>query len=161
LPSGVTSSSVAARAARYCAARARSAFGIAGTALVQVPPPGAPLARYLPPGALLTIEARDFGALLRDWNGSNEKALWLASDNYRAFVRSRLLLRLEESQVEFAQAAGVSPDLPLVESIAGSESALGLYDIGSLQFLYITRLGSARAVENALWQSRANFEPRS
>jgi hypothetical protein len=34
-------------------------------------------------------------------------------------VRSRLLLRLEEAQGEFAQAAGVSPDLPLVESIAG------------------------------------------
>lgn len=134
---------------------------LAGTALVQVPPLGAPLVRYLPPGALLTLEARDFGALLRDWNGSNEKALWLASDNYRAFVRSRLLLRLEEAQGEFAQAAGVSPDLPLVESIAGSESALGLYDIGNLQLLYITRLGSARALENALWQSRASFEPRS
>lgn len=134
---------------------------LAGTALVQVQVPGAPLARYLPPGALLTLEARDFGALLRDWNGSNEKALWLASDNYRAFVRSRLLLRLDEARGEFAQAAGVSPDLPLVESIAGSESALGLYDIGNLQFLYITRLGSARAIENALWQSRANFEPRS
>jgi hypothetical protein len=38
---------------------------------------------------------------------------------------------------------------------------LALYDIGELRFLYITRLGSARALENMLWQSRANFEPRN
>ena len=34
------------------------------------------LASSMPPGAVLYLEAKDFGALLNDWNGSPEKAAW-------------------------------------------------------------------------------------
>jgi hypothetical protein len=44
--------------------------------------------------------------------------------------------------------------------VAGAESALALYDIGKLEFLYVTRLPSARIVENALWRTRGTYEPR-
>ena len=134
---------------------------LAASALVQAPPDSVDvLARYLPPGALLVLESKDFGRLVGDWNTSREKALWLGSDNYEVFSRSKLLLRLKEVQAEFAAATGFTPEMPLVESIAGRESVLSLYDIGRLEFLYITRLASARAVESMLWDRRANFEPR-
>ncbi len=127
----------------------------------QAPQPeSAPLAKLMPAGPLLYVESPDFAALLHDWNGSAEKKTWLASDNYRVFSRSRLFLRLQEAQEEFAVAAGAPPDMALLESVAGSESALALYDIGNLEFLYITRLPSARAVENALWRAKEKFEPR-
>ncbi len=45
--------------------------------------------------------------------------------------------------------------------MAGSESALALYDIGKLQFIYITRLPSANSMQSQLWQTRAKFETRS
>lgn len=122
---------------------------------------GAELSRYVPEGAMLVLETEDFGELLDDWNGSAEKTAWLASDNYSAFSRSKLFLRLGEAQKEFAAAAGVPADMALVDSIAGRESVLGVYDIGSLQFLYITRLSSAKAMESVLWKRRADFEPRS
>jgi hypothetical protein len=123
-------------------------------------PPSATLANLMPAGPLLYVESPDFAALVSDWNNSPEKKAWLESDNYQVFSRSRLFLRLKEAQGQFAVAAGAPPDMSLLESVAGSESALALYDIGNLEFLYITRLPSARAVDNALWRGKEKFEPR-
>lgn len=118
------------------------------------------LATLVPAGALLYIEAKDLGPLVKQWNVSNEKAAWLAGGNYQVFSRSRLFLRLADAQQEFAAAAGLAPDMTLLDAVAGSNSALALYDIGNLEFLYITQMPQARAYESALWQARAKFQPR-
>lgn len=118
------------------------------------------LAGLVPAGPLLYLEARDFGSLLRDWDASSVKQVWLEGDSYQVFSRSRLFLRLHEAQGEFAGAAGLPPDMSLLESVAGGESALALYDIGSLEFLYVTHMPGGRAVENALGRARGRFEPR-
>ena len=99
-------------------------------------------------------QAKDFSALLADWNGSPQKQAWLRSSNYEVFSRSRLLLRLKDAGKQFAAAAGLPPDMNFMSQVAGSESALALYDIGKLQFVYITRLPSANAMQNQLWQTR-------
>ena len=83
------------------------------------------------------------------------------SSNYEVFSRSRLLLRLNDAGKQFAAAAGLPPDMNFMSQVAGSESALALYDIGKLQFVYITRLPSANAMQNQLWQTRAKFETRN
>ncbi|HXE89454.1 MAG TPA: hypothetical protein VNK82_00670 [Terriglobales bacterium] len=136
------------------------ALVVAAAALYQTTPAERPLADSMPPGALLVLEARDFSAVLADWNQSKEKELWLAGDNYKVFSRSRLFLRLKEAVGEFGSAAGLAPDMALVQSVAGSESAVAIYDIGKLEFLYITRMPAARAFESVLWRKRADFEPR-
>jgi hypothetical protein len=118
------------------------------------------LAGLMPSGALLYLEAKDFKSLLNDWNDSTEKQLWLKSDNYQVFSRSRLFIRLQEAQSEFATAAGFPPDMAFTDSVAGGRSALGLYDVGRLQFLYITRMPSASVMESVLWKAREKFEPR-
>ncbi len=118
------------------------------------------LARFVPPDPLLLLEARDFGALVRDWNASPVKQAWLASDAFEVFSRSRLYERLSGVANEFAAAAGLPPDMALVDSAAGGESALALYDIGNLHFLYITKLPSARVLESALWKLRSSYETR-
>jgi hypothetical protein len=119
------------------------------------------LAAWVPSGPLLYLEARDFGALLRDWNASAEKRAWLDSANYEVFTRSRLFGRLGEAWQEFAVAAGFSPDMQALEPIAGGHSALALYDIGKLEFLYISETPSANVMESVLWQSRAKYESRN
>lgn len=137
-------------------------LGVAGWAFFQsAPPPSRPLAEVVPAGPLLYLEAKDFSAIVRDWNASPEKEAWLKSDNFAVFARSHLLLRLTDARNEFAAAAGVPPDMALVGDVAGGESALALYDIGKLEFLYVTRLPAARAAENALWRARADYQPRS
>ncbi|MGH8702518.1 MAG: hypothetical protein ACREVR_15305 [Burkholderiales bacterium] len=120
-----------------------------------------PPAEILPGGALLVLEAKDFSSLLAAWNGSTEKKTWLAGDNYKVFSRSRLFLRLEEVLNEFAAVGGFPADMALAESAAGDTAAFALYDIGKLEFLYVTHLPSARAANTVLWKSRAQFEPRS
>jgi hypothetical protein len=135
--------------------------GLGWAAFQAAAPPAPPLAGFVPRGALLYLEARDFSSLLADWNASPEKKEWLQSADHSVFSRSALLLRLEKAQQQFAAAAGIPPDMTLLSEAAGKESALALYDIGKLEFLYITRISSGRSMQSALWQARTKFESRS
>jgi hypothetical protein len=120
-----------------------------------------PLVKLAPAGALVYLEAKDFSSLLKDWNASPEKAAWLKSDNYQVFSRSRLFLRLGDAQKEFTAAAGLPADMNLLAQVAGKESAFAWYDIGKLEFLYITRGAPAGSSESLLGQNRSKFEVRS
>jgi hypothetical protein len=128
-------------------------------ALAQPSPP--PLPAIVPAGALLYLESKDFGALMADWNASAEKRAWLASANYQAFSRSSLFMKLGQAQAGFAAAAGLPADYALLGSVAGGNSALAIYNIGDLEFLYVTRLASARALDTALWKARGTYQTRS
>ncbi len=121
----------------------------------------ASFSKYIPAGPLLYLEAKDFSSLLSDWNSSPEKQAWVNSSNYEVFSRSRLFLRLKGAGDQFAAAAGLPPDMDFVSQVAGTHSALALYDIGKLEFVYITYLPSAKSMQTQLWQTRAKFEPRS
>jgi hypothetical protein len=114
----------------------------------------------LPDGALLSIESRDFHGLLKDWNDSAEKREWLKGNNYDAFSRSRLFERLGQAQGEFSTAATISADADLLASVAGGRSALAIYDIGNLEFVYVTRMDDAHVQATPLWQVRDKFEQR-
>src|SRR5205085_1207052 len=82
-------------------------------------------------------------------------------ENYAEFSRSKLFQRLGEAQKEFAAAAGVSPDMPFLQQVAGNESAVAVYEIGKLQFLYVTRIPTASVAGSALWHTRGKYETRS
>jgi len=123
-------------------------------------PASVPLSKFFPAGAQLYLQAKDFSGQLSDWNSSRQKRAWVQSANYQVFSRSRLFLRLKGAGDQFAAAAGLPPDMNFLSQSAGGRSALGLYDIGNLQFLYVTWLPSAKSMENALWQTRNKFEPR-
>jgi hypothetical protein len=141
--------------ALICAGMGRAAYRIAA------PTQQSALSRFVPPGALLYLEAKDFASLLNEWNTSPQKRAWIRSESYEVFSRSRLFLRLKGAGDQFAAAAGIPPDMDFASQVAGEHSALALYDIGKLQFLYITFLPSARSMQTRLWQTRANFETRN
>ncbi|MGH9552088.1 MAG: hypothetical protein ACRD3W_22060, partial [Terriglobales bacterium] len=103
-------------------------MGLGWAAYQAAAPPEVPLSRYVPSGALLYLQAKDFSALLADWKRSPQKQAWLAGSNYEVFSRSRLLLRLKDAEKQFAMAAGLPPDMNFLSQTAGSESALALYD---------------------------------
>ena len=128
----------------------------------RVATPGEPeLSHFVPSGALLYLQAKDFASLLGDWDKSQEKKTWFKSKNYDVFSQSRLLLRLQDASNEFSKAAGVPVGADLLHQVAGKQSVLALYDIGKLQFLYITRLASTDSMQSALWQTRSQFETRT
>ena len=117
--------------------------------------------RYCPAGALLYLQAKNFSSLLSGWNDSPQKKQWVKSANYEVFSNAKLLLRLKAASDQFAAAAGLPPDANFLKEVAGRQSMLAIYDIGKLQFLYITQLSSASSMESALWQSRSKFETRN
>ena len=142
-----------------CVAVACAGIGWAGYRAVSAP--DVPLSKFVPAGPLLYLEAQDFSALLSDWNSSAQKKQWIKSDNYEVFSRSRLFLRLQGAGEQFAAAAGIPPDMDFFSQVAGRRSTVAIYDIGKLEFLYITYLPSAKSMQSSLYQTRAKFEPRN
>src|SRR5271166_4599232 len=143
----------------FCIALSFAALGWAGFRTAS--PSQVSLSKFVPAGPLLYLEAQDFSSLLSDWNTSPQKKQWVHSDSYEVFSRSRLFLRLKGAGDQFSTAAGLPPDMDFLSQVAGEHSALALYDIGNLQFLYITYLPSARSMQTTLWQTRSKFEPRN
>jgi hypothetical protein len=141
--------------------------GYAALRIAQSPAaPSRSLASLLPQGALLTIESPDFATLLQDWNASPEQKAWLASDNYSVFSNSRLFGRLDDARAEFESAAKSSPraatsiDGDFLTQIAGRQSIFAWYDVGNLEFLYISRISPAQAANLSLQKDRAAWTSR-
>src|SRR5260370_14828900 len=107
------------------------------------------------------MEARDFAGLRKDWKYSQGQAAWLKSDDYRVFSNSRLFLRLTKASDEFAAAAGLHPNGKFLAEAAGTQSAIAIYDIGNLEFLYVSRLSSGDFTQSSLWQQRNKFQSRA
>jgi hypothetical protein len=120
----------------------------------------ASLTSYVPQDALLTIESPDFASLLHQWANSAESKSWLASDNYSVFQNSRLFGRLNDAQTSFATAAGIPAGVDLLNQVAGKQSVFAWYDIGKLEFLYITRMPAEQADRTQLFQARTSFQRR-
>ena len=119
----------------------------------------ASLATYVPQDALLTIESTNFSRLLQQWQSSGESKAWLASANYSVFQNSRLFGRLNDAQNRFAQTAGIPVGAPFLDQVAGDQSVFAWYDIGNLEFLYITHMPSSQA-QAELLNVKARFERR-
>jgi hypothetical protein len=132
----------------------------AGLVFLQTAAPAPKLATLMPSGALLYLEAPDFGRLLRDWDTSKVKGDWLRSENYAVFSRSNLFTKLQEVYSQYGEAAGFQPALTSVMEIAGSDSALALYQIRDVEFLYISRMADAELAKTQLWTVRDKFEQR-
>jgi hypothetical protein len=135
-------------------------LGVSWGAYRVATPPEPELSHFVPSGALLYLQAGDFSSFLSDWDRSDEKKAWVKSKNFDEFSNSRLLLRLKDAGTQFSNAAGVPADANLLQQVAGKQTAFALYDIGKLQFLYVTRVASDFSA-SALWQSRSKFESRT
>jgi hypothetical protein len=132
----------------------------AGYAFLQTRSPAPNLAAVMPGGALLYLETPDFGHLLRDWDASKVKADWLESANYEVFSRSNLFAKLSDVYKEYSEAAGFVADLQGIGEIAGTDSALALYEIRNVEFLYISRISDAEMMKTRLWAVRDKFSQR-
>ena len=126
-------------------------------AAVPSAPASRPMATMLPQGALMTVETADFGALVAAWNRSPEQRAWLRSANYSAFGNSGLFARLQDAQSGFADAASTQVDGGFLAEVAGKESIFAWYDIGNLEFLYLTRLPHDRLAKLSLLAQRSRF----
>lgn len=150
--------SIHLRSRRFAALLLLPAAGLAWWA-AQAPPAAAPM-NWFPSQALLTLESADFAALVNQWNASPEKRAWLASDAYRQYAVSRFALRLTEAQQGFAAAASAPIDMTALSQLAGARTVFALYNIGEMEFLYVTELPEARFAQSLLARRRTGLSPR-
>lgn len=136
------------------------ALSAAGYIVLQTTSPAPKLATLMPGGALLYMEAPEFGSLLRDWDTSKVKGDWLRSANYAVFSHSNLFAKLEEVYKQYGAAAGFLPDLKSVVELAGKDSALALYELRDVEFLYVSRIADGDFIKSRLWAVREKFEQR-
>ncbi|HEY3738304.1 MAG TPA: hypothetical protein VGL53_00595 [Bryobacteraceae bacterium] len=134
--------------------------GIAAWLGAQALAPVKPASELMPSGALFYVEAHDFAKLVSAWDSSPEQKAWLESANYQSWTRSHLAVRLADVRKSYAEAAEVAEDAPFLDGVAGQESAVAFYNIGKLEFLYITRLESARFAGSVLGKIKQKFEAR-
>jgi hypothetical protein len=119
-----------------------------------------PLSALMPAGPMIYLEAKDFRSLLGEWNQSAIKRTWLASSNYEVFSKSNLFQKLQGSYDAYGAVAGFLPGLAGALEIAGTQSALGLYDLREQYFVYLSRVEESRLAQSQLWRLRDKYAQR-
>ncbi len=95
-------------------------------------------AEDFPREAVLYLQIADLPALIKLWNESELKEKYLASDNYNDFRNRHLGRKLASRWQEFSDSAGFAIDLDVLSSITGNQASIALYDVGKLEFVFIT-----------------------
>ncbi|HMG36216.1 MAG TPA: hypothetical protein VKM94_19925 [Blastocatellia bacterium] len=119
------------------------------------------LATAMPSGAMLYIQTRDLGGLMRHWLSSPVRKGYYDSKSFSAFSHSHLFLKLQDRKKDFETALGFGLDEQRLAELAGGPSALALYDIGKIELVMLTEMGRPRAVASTLFKHAPQFEERS
>ncbi|MBI4854551.1 MAG: hypothetical protein HY819_22360 [Acidobacteria bacterium] len=137
-----------------------SAIAFAGD---RVAPPLAesfPLAQSMPKGALVYIQSKDLALQLRTWYLSATHKRYFESNNYKEFTGSRLFLKFQERIQEFENITGFSLAEEDFAKAVGGKSALALYNIGDLEFVFATELPQAQLASSILAQKGDKLQTR-
>lgn len=111
-----------------------------------------------PRGALLFVQTDNLSSLIKLWNESAIKDKYLASQNFAEFKDRHLGLKLASRWTEFGDAAGFPIDLEAVSGLAHTQAAAAIYDIGKLEFVFISQLGDELFAATMLMQNSERFE---
>jgi len=118
------------------------------------------LSNYFPPNPILFLHIDDFHTKLEDFRESRMLGDYLETKNYEDFEKSRLFRKLELRFKDLGEVAGFSIGLDALRHLAGRETGFALYDIGELQFVYITVIPGKRFARSKLRQIKGEFEER-
>jgi hypothetical protein len=122
---------------------------------------GLDLAGFMPGGALAYVEVRDLKGLLGRWLGSGAHQRYFESANWTEVQRSRLYLKVRERLVPLETALGFEINEQEIENLAGGRSALGVYNIGELEAVFITEMTQQQALVSSLFKQRRAFRQQS
>jgi hypothetical protein len=119
-----------------------------------------PLAQTMPKGALVYIQSKDLASQLQTWYSSQTHKRYFDSANYEAFTSSRLFLKFQERIQEFENTTGFSLTEQDFAKAIGGKSALALYNIGDLEFVFVTELSQASLASSILAQKGDKLQTR-
>ncbi len=135
-------------------------FSTAGYVFLQTASPAPKLASMMPSGALFYLEAPDLAACFASGTHRRSRPIGFKAPITPVFSRSNLFTKLQDVYGQYGEAAGFLPGFQSVIGIAGSDSALALYGIRDVEFLYISRIGDGEFMKSQLWAVRDKFEQR-
>ncbi|PYP88630.1 MAG: hypothetical protein DMF61_05455 [Blastocatellia bacterium AA13] len=119
------------------------------------------LARVMPRGASLYVQARDLSALMKRWIASKTRTDFYGGPSYSAFTKSRIYLKLDARKTDFEKAIGFDLNEERLAEIAGGASAVAMYDIGKTELVFVTEVPRAQAIATELFKQAPKFEERS
>ena len=117
-------------------------------------------AEDLPKEAVVYVEFTDLPAFLQLWEKSELKEKYLESENLNSLKQRRLGLKLASRWREFNEAVGFPLDLETVGKLAEKRAAIGIYDIGKLEFVFIAPVSSEIYAATNFFQNKEQFEEK-
>lgn len=116
------------------------------------------MAALVPGKPLVFLYAPDFSGLVKTIVDGPAVSSYLGSEGRKNFEESRLYLKLKVRFEEVSGMFGGEVKFADLRSLAGSESALALYDVGELKFLFLTRMTESQRAATFLWESRGQAQ---
>ncbi len=115
------------------------------------------LAKDLPNGALVYLQTDDLPQLIKLWDESKLKEKYLESQNFAEFKTSHLGIKLGERFSDFENSTGFSLDLQTLNSLAENRAAVAVYDIGKLDFVYVSPMNKELFAITMFAQNSSKF----
>lgn len=116
------------------------------------------LAEDLPRGALVYAQFENVPELIKQWEQSQLKERYLSSTNYQQLQHRHLALKLISRWEEFNSALGFPLDLPTIGSSTDGAAAVGVYDIGQLDLLFVAPISDEKVALTQFFKSKDQFE---
>jgi hypothetical protein len=119
------------------------------------------LAGVMPKGAMVYLQVRDLGSLLKTWIASPTHEAFYNSASFKNFESSNIYLKFQDRRKDFETALGFGIDEARLSELAGTASAVALYDIGKVELVLVTEVGREKAIATELFKKAPQFQERS
>ena len=116
------------------------------------------LAGDLPRGALVYAQFQNLPELIKQWEQSQLKERYLSSTSYQQLQHRHLAMKLISRWEEFNNALGFPLDLSTIGSSTDGAAAVGIYDIGKLDLLFVAPVSDEKVALTQFFKSKDQFE---
>jgi hypothetical protein len=119
------------------------------------------LAGMMPKGAMVYLQVRDLGTLMKTWNVSPTHEAFYNSASFKNFEKSNIYLKFQDRRKDFETALGFGLDEARLSELAGTASAVAMYDIGKVEMVFVTEVGREKAIATEMFKHVPQFQERS
>jgi hypothetical protein len=119
------------------------------------------LASVMPKGAMVYLQVRDLGTLMKTWNASPTHEAFYNSASFKNFEKSNIYLKFQDRRKDFETALGFGLDEARLSELAGAASAVAIYDIGKVEMVFVTEVGREKAIATEMFKHIPQFQERS
>jgi hypothetical protein len=116
------------------------------------------LAKDIPSGALVYVQAADLPQFIKLWNESKLKEKYLNSQNFSELQKRHLGIKIAERWNDWNNAVGFPLDLQNLSGLAEKQAAVAIYDIGKLDLVFIAPMSETVFSATMFANNSGNFE---